>query len=33
MGIGLSLLFDLSEPATAMVTTIILLQPRSGLVL
>jgi uncharacterized membrane protein YccC len=33
MALGLSLLFDLSKPGTAMVTVIIVLQPRSGLVL
>ncbi|AIY43314.1 putative membrane protein [Collimonas arenae] len=33
LALGLSLLFDLSKPGTAMVTVIIVLQPRSGLVL
>lgn len=33
MALGLSLLFNLSKPGTAMVTVIIVLQPRSGLVL
>ncbi|GAC1321306.1 MAG: FUSC family protein [Collimonas sp.] len=33
LALGLSLLFDLSKPGTAMVTVVIVLQPRSGLVL
>lgn len=33
LALGLSLVFDLSKPGTAMVTVIIVLQPRSGLVL
>jgi uncharacterized membrane protein YccC len=33
LALGLSLLFNLSKPGTAMVTVIIVLQPRSGLVL
>jgi uncharacterized membrane protein YccC len=33
LALGLSLLFDLSRPGTAMITVVIVLQPRSGLVL
>jgi uncharacterized membrane protein YccC len=33
LALGLSLLFDLSKPGTAMITVVIVLQPRSGLVL
>ncbi|NKI72614.1 hypothetical protein GN109_24655 [Collimonas pratensis] len=33
LALGLSLVFDLAKPGTAMVTVIIVLQPRSGLVL
>jgi len=33
LALGLSLLFDLSKPGTSMITVVIVLQPRSGLVL